>query len=137
MAQVTFTLSKRSLSRLEGVHPDLIRVVKRAIEISAVDFMVTEGVRTKEKQEQLIRAGASLTMHSRHLAVTNKCGLACAVDLAAMVNGEVRWDWPLYGVINDAMQKAAKELGVPIEWGGAWRTLKDGPHWQLPWKEYP
>lgn len=134
---MTFGLSKRSLSRLEGVHPDLVRVVKRAIQITAVDFTVTEGARTREKQEQLIRAGASLTLHSRHLPEANKCGLACAVDLAAMVGGEIRWDWPLYGVLNEAMQKAGKELGVPIEWGGSWRTLKDGPHFQLPWKDYP
>jgi peptidoglycan LD-endopeptidase CwlK len=134
---VSYVLSKRSLSRLEGVHPDLVRVVKRAIQLTAVDFMVTEGTRTKEKQEQLIRAGASLTMHSRHLPTANQCRLACAVDLAAMVDGEVRWDWPLYPALNEAMQKAGKELGVPIEWGGGWRTLKDGPHFQLPWKEYP
>lgn len=124
-----FTLSKKSLSRLEGVHDDLVRVVKRAIEITQIDFTVLEGVRSKTRQEQLVKAGASQTMRSRHLT-------GHAVDLGAYVAGSVRWDWPLYNQLADAMKKAAAELKVPIEWGGDWTTLKDGPHFQLPWKDY-
>lgn len=127
---MTYTLSERSLRRLEGVHPDLVRVVKRAIEITPVDFAVTEGLRTKEKQEQLVKAGASKTMRSRHLT-------GHAVDLAAVIGSEVRWDWALYSQIATAMKKAAYELDVPIEWGGDWKTFKDGPHFQLTWEEYP
>ncbi len=125
-----FVLSKKSLDRLTGVHPDLVRVVKRAIEITTVDFAVLEGVRSKARQEQLVKAGASQTMNSRHIT-------GHAVDLGAYVSGSVRWDWPLYHKIADAVKQAAAELGVPIEWGGDWRTFKDGPHFQLPHKEYP
>lgn len=127
---MTFRLSERSLRRLEGVHLDLVKVVKRAIEITPVDFAVTEGLRTKEKQEQLVKAGASKTLRSRHLT-------GHAVDLAAVIGSEVRWDWALYPQIANAMKKAAYELDVPIEWGGDWKTFKDGPHFQLTWDEYP
>ena len=125
-----YVLSKKSLDRLTGVHPDLVRVVKRALEITTVDFAVLEGVRSKSRQEQLVKAGASQTMNSRHLT-------GHAVDLGAYVSGSVRWDWPLYYKIADAVKQAADELGVPIEWGGDWRKFKDGPHFQLPHKEYP
>lgn len=127
---MSFILSERSIRRLEGVHPELVRVVKRAIEITPVDFAVTEGLRTKEKQEQLVKAGASKTMRSRHLT-------GHAVDLAAVIGSEVRWDWALYPQLANAMKSAANELNVPIEWGGDWKSFKDGPHFQLPWEQYP
>lgn len=127
---MTFKLSQKSIDRLSGVHPDLVSVVKRAIEVSEVDFAVLEGFRSKARQEQLVAAGASQTMNSRHLT-------GHAVDLGAMVSGTVRWDWPLYYKVADAMKKAAAELKVPIEWGGDWKKFKDGPHFQLPHKEYP
>lgn len=127
---MSYVLSKKSLDRLSGVHHDLVEVVKRAIEITEVDFTVLEGVRSKTRQEQLVKAGASQTMRSRHLT-------GHAVDLGAYVGGQVRWDWPLYYKIADAVKKAASELNVPIEWGGDWKTFKDGPHFQLPFKEYP
>ena len=127
---MTYNLSKKSRDRLAGVHPDLVKVVERAIEITEVDFAVLEGVRTKTRQEQLVKAGASQTMRSRHLT-------GHAVDLGAYVAGSVRWDWPLYHKIADAVKQAATELQIPIEWGGDWSMFKDGPHWQLPWKEYP
>lgn len=125
-----FRLSNKSIERLTGVHPDLVLVVRRAIEITEVDFTVLEGLRTKDRQRELLNAGATTTMNSRHLT-------GHAVDLGAWVSGSVRWDWPLYYKIADAMKQAAKELNIPIEWGGDWRTFKDGPHWQLPWKGYP
>jgi peptidoglycan L-alanyl-D-glutamate endopeptidase CwlK len=127
---VTFALGARSLARLDGLHPDLVRVVKRAIGITPVDFTVLEGLRTLARQRQLVKAGASQTMNSRHLT-------GHAVDLGAYVAGSVRWDWPLYYKIAAAVKEAAKLEGVPIEWGGDWQRFKDGPHWQLPWKEYP
>lgn len=127
---MTFYLSQRSLMKLSGVHDDLVAVVKRAIEITEVDFGVTEGLRTAERQRELVARGASQTMRSRHLT-------GHAVDLVAYVGTEVRWDWPLYYKIADAMKEAATELGTPIDWGGDWKTLKDGPHYQLPWREYP
>lgn len=127
---MTYNLSKKSRDRLSGVHPDLVKVVERAIEITEVDFAVLEGVRSKTRQEQLVKAGASQTMRSRHLT-------GHAVDLGAYVAGSVRWDWPLYHKLAAAVKQAAAELQIPIEWGGDWTTFKDGPHWQLPWKEYP
>lgn len=123
-------LSPRSVQRLAGVHPDLVKVVARAMELTTVDFIVTEGKRTKARQAQLVTAGASQTMNSRHLT-------GHAIDLAAMVAGKVRWDWPLYYTLADAMKKAAAEVGVPIEWGGDWTSFKDGPHFQLPRAAYP
>ncbi len=120
-----FKLSQRSIDRLNGVHPDLVSVVKLAIERSDVDFMVTEGLRTKERQRELVAAGASKTMNSRHIT-------GHAVDLVAYVNG-IRWDWPLYEKIAKAMKQAAYELNIKIEWGGDWKSFKDGPHFQIPW----
>ena len=124
-----YKLSQRSLNNLNGVHPDLIAVVKRAIEITSVDFAVIEGVRTIERQKELFSRGASKTMRSRHLT-------GHAVDLAAWVGG-IRWDWPLYYKIAEAMKTAARELNVSLEWGGDWKTFKDGPHFQLSWADYP
>ena len=127
---MSFKLGKRSRKRLEGVHPDLVKVVERAIQITKVDFTVLEGMRTLTRQRALVRKGASKTMNSRHLT-------GHAVDLGAWVDGTVRWDWPLYYEIEKAMKQAARELKVPIEWGGDWRSFKDGPHYQLPWRGYP
>lgn len=127
---MSFKLSQKSLDRLSGVHQDLVDVVKRAIEITECDFTVLEGVRSVARQEQLVKAGASQTMKSRHLT-------GHAVDLGAMVNNSVRWDWPLYDKIALAMKAAAIEKQVAIEWGGDWRTFKDGPHFQLTFEEYP
>lgn len=125
-----FILSRRSLKNLEGVHEDLVKVVRRALEITEVDFTVIEGVRSYEKQAQLLKTGATRTMNSRHLT-------GHAVDLAAWVNGKIDWTWSYYCTIAEAMKTAAKELGVSVEWGGDWVTFKDGPHFQLSWKEYP
>lgn len=125
-----FRLSNRSLGRLAGVHDDLFAVVERAIQISEVDFTVLEGLRSESRQRELVQAGASTTMNSRHLT-------GHAVDLGAWVTGGIRWDWPLYHKIAAAMKQAADELGVAIEWGGDWKTFKDGPHFQLPWNQYP
>jgi peptidoglycan L-alanyl-D-glutamate endopeptidase CwlK len=134
---MTYSLGQKSLSRLNGVHPDLVKVVKRAIEITEIDFTVLEGVRTMARQRELVASGASKTLKGRHIPDNNKNGFGCAVDLGAFVGGKIEWSWPLYAKLNDAMQKAAKELGIPIEWGGHWTSLKDGPHFQLPWREYP
>ena len=125
-----YKLGARSKQRLKGVHEDLIKVVERAIEISTVDFTVLEGLRTPERQKTLMESGASQTLNSRHIT-------GHAVDLGAWVDDQVDWSWPLYAKINAAMQEASKQVGVQIEWGGGWRTFKDGPHFQLPRKEYP
>jgi peptidoglycan L-alanyl-D-glutamate endopeptidase CwlK len=125
-----YKLGPRSVQRLKGVHPDLVRVVERAIEITTVDFTVLEGLRTPERQKALLEAGASQTLNSRHIT-------GHAVDLGAWVGDEVRWDWPLYHKIAAAMKEAARQLGVAVVWGGDWRTFKDGPHFELNRKSYP
>lgn len=127
---MTFVLGPRSKTRLKGVHPDLVKVVERAIKISEIDFAVLEGLRTPERQKILVAAGASQTLNSRHIT-------GHAVDLGAWVEDEVRWDWPLYAKINAAMQQASKLVGAPIVWGGGWRSFKDGPHFELDRKAYP
>ncbi len=127
---MSFKLGKRSLSNLEGVHPDLVKVVNRAIELTQVDFTVIEGLRTKERQAQLLKEKKTTTKNSRHLT-------GHAVDLAAWVDGTVSWDWKHYYKIAEAVKQAASELKIPIEWGGDWKRFKDAPHWQLPWSKYP
>ena len=125
-----FRLGTRSRARLIDVHPDLVRVVERAIQITPVDFTVLEGRRTPDRQAQLVTAGASQTMNSRHLT-------GHAVDLGAWIDGEVRWDWPLYYKIADAMKKAAHELDVKIVCGVDWKKFPDGPHHELNRQFYP
>ncbi|WXL27748.1 M15 family metallopeptidase [Ectopseudomonas mendocina] len=137
-----FQLSRRSEQRLEGVHPDLQGVVRLAITLTEVDFSVTEGVRTAERQKVLVAKGASTTTNSRHIpkkpAARPELGaVSHAVDLAAMIGTEVRWDWPLYHKLAEAMKTAASKLKVPIVWGGDWKTFKDGPHFELDRKFYP
>jgi peptidoglycan LD-endopeptidase CwlK len=122
-------LNARSIARLQGVHPDLERVVQRCAADGA-EFVVTEGLRTIERQRQLLAKGATHTLHSRHLT-------GHAVDLGALVDREIRWDWPLYTLLAKAMKAAAAAERVPIEWGGDWATFPDGPHFQLPFALYP
>jgi len=123
---MAYQLGLRSKQRLSGVHPDLVAVVKRAIEISEQDFSVTEGIRNIDRQRQLVATGKSTTMNSRHLT-------GHAVDL---VPHPVSWDWEYFYPIADAMKEAAKELKVDLEWGGDWKSFPDGPHFQLSWKKY-
>ncbi len=125
-----FKLGKRSIERLQGVHPDLVRVVERAIDLTPVDFTVLEGLRSPERQQTLVASGASQTLNSRHVT-------GHAVDLGAWVDNQVDWSWPLYHQIANAMKAAATELGIPIVWGGDWKTFKDGPHFELDRRYYP
>ena len=108
-----FRLSTRSMSRLEGINPDLITLVTEAIKLTKVDFGVTCGMRTVEEQEKLVASGASQTMKSKHLE-------GRAVDLVAYVGSSVTWQLNMYDDLADSMAKAAKDLGVPLKWGAAW-----------------
>lgn len=121
---MSFKLGNKSLKNLSGVHPDLVRVVKQAIILTPIDFAVTEGVRTIERQKMLVESGASRTMNSQHL-------VGRAVDLAAFVDGKVSWDLPLYHKLAQAMKAAANYCMVEIKWGGDWENFKDCPHFEL------
>lgn len=123
-------LDKISEQRLQGVHPDLVKVVRLCAQHTGLPFRVTEGLRTVQRQRQLYAAGASKTMRSRHLT-------GHAVDLVAMPGGKVSWAWPLYDRLANEMEQAARDLKIPVEWGGSWTRFRDGVHWQLPWKDYP
>ena len=125
-----YKLGARSKQRLKGVHDDLVKVVERAIEITTVDFTVLEGLRDPERQKALYESGASQTLNGRHIT-------GHAVDLGAWVDGEVRWDWPLYHKIAAAMKEAAKQLGIKIVCGADWKSFPDGPHFELDRKAYP
>lgn len=111
-----YKLGQRSLAELDGVHHDLIRVIKRAIEITPIDFSVIDGLRTIEEQRAYVASGASQTMNSRHLS-------GHAVDLAAYIGNKVRWEAELLCKVAVAMREAARECNVPIRWGGNWDVL--------------
>nr|WP_191295150.1 M15 family metallopeptidase [Achromobacter xylosoxidans] len=123
------------MDRLVGVHPDLAEIVQLAIQRTTVDFTVVEGVRTLERQREYVARGASQTMASYHLAQED--GLSHAVDLAPLIDGVIPWsNWQAFAGLAQVVKACAAELGVPVEWGGDWKTLKDGPHFQIPrgWK---
>jgi peptidoglycan L-alanyl-D-glutamate endopeptidase CwlK len=125
-----FSFGKRSQERLQGVHPDLVKVLEEAIKESPLDFSITEGLRTKERQKALFDAGKSQTMNSRHL--TGK-----AVDIAVIKDGEVTWDLKYYQLVADHIKKIAKDMKIDIVWGGDWQSFKDGPHFELHRSVYP
>lgn len=152
-----YKLGKKSKAELKGVHPDLVAVVERAIELSVQDFSVHDGIRTFEQQKALVERGASKTLNSRHIS-------GHAVDLVPYIGGKLRWEWePIYQIA-EAVRVAAGQQGVPIRWGGVWdrmltehdeppedlvtdyvarrrsvgkRAFIDGPHFELPRSEYP
>lgn len=144
-AATGFVLGERSRERLTDVHPYLVKVVERAIELTPYDFAVSEGVRDKARQSMLVKRGSSLTLYSKHLVQGD--GFGHAVDLVAVgdldgdgdVDAQDRdktWDHEIYRSIAWAMDEAAKELGVRIRWGGTFKTRKgepyfDGPHFEL------
>lgn len=132
---MTIILSEKSRIKLTGAHPDLAKVIERAAALSSIDFTVMEVTRTLARQKELVAKGASKTMKSRHLPGAD--GKSRAVDIAPLDGGQVSWAWPLYHKLAVVIKQAAKDAGVPIEWGGDWRSFKDGPHWQLPWGAYP
>ena len=123
--------SNRSLGNMKGIHPDLRRVMDRALQESPLDFIVIEGLRTKERQRQLVAQGASRTMNSRHLT-------GHAVDLLPIgLDGRAAFDWPLYHKLAPAVKAAAEAEGVQIVWGGDWQSFRDGPHFELDRHVYP
>ena len=122
-----YKLGTRSKQSLSGVHVDLVAVVEKAIEITEVDFSVIEGIRHIERQRQLVKAGKSTTLNSRHIT-------GHAVD---MVPYPVDWeDLERFELMAKAMKLAAEELEIPIVWGGDWKSFYDAPHFELDRKKY-
>lgn len=153
----SYKLGKASSKELQGVHADLVAVVARAIQLTTQDFSVHDGIRTLAEQQKLVAQGASTTLDSRHLT-------GHAVDLVPYINGKLRWEWEPIHAIADAVRVAARELDIPLRWGGAWdinftastestedlvalygarrraaglRVFIDGPHFELPKAVYP
>lgn len=130
MNRPKYRLSNRSIANLQRVHPDLVACVVLAMyQYTEIDFMVIEGLRTDDRQRIYFEEGVTWTMNSKHLL--QKDGTAHAVDLAPIIDGAVPWnDWSKFEQVNDAMVKAAEQVGTMISWGGNWKH-KDGPHFQL------
>lgn len=147
-----FAFGKGSLDKLVGVHPDLVRVLKRAISISPIDFKVIEGVRTPERQKQLYAQGrtkpgpkVTWTLNSNHF-VNPATGFGHAVDLLP-----APYDWKLedpkstpemddnFAIMARAVLKAAELEKVALRWGANWDGDKqwrekgetDNPHFEL------
>lgn len=116
--------------KLQGLHPHLVALVN-ALNAKDENFCVVQGLRSKETQAKYFKKGASQTLNSRHLT-------GHAVDIVPLVDGKPEHEnWTYFYPLAETMKETAAELKIPIEWGGDWQTLKDGAHWQLPWKEYP
>lgn len=115
---MSFTLGPKSIAELKGVHPLLVECVHRALARSVVDFGVHDGLRTPTEQREYVRTGVSTTMNSMHLP--QRDGFSHAVDLVPYINSKLRWEWdPIYRIAA-AMHSAAKELKLPLRWGGVW-----------------
>lgn len=125
-----FTFSSRSESNLEGVHPGLTQIARRALELSPIDFGITEGLRSYTRQTQLFKSGKSQTLNSRHLT-------GHAIDIIAYPTLSGSWDFSDYELIAIAFKQAARELNISVEWGGDWTSFKDGVHFQLPYDVNP
>jgi peptidoglycan L-alanyl-D-glutamate endopeptidase CwlK len=124
-----FKFGTRSLSNLVRVHEDLQKVMHKSIATSPYDFTITEGLRSPGRQQKLVDEGRSTTMNSRHLT-------GHAIDLAVLVGGKVIWDMKEYQELALHIKAVAKELEVPIVWGGDWNSLVDAVHYELDRKVY-
>ncbi len=157
MKEQKYHLSQTSKDRLQGVHPDLVKLVEQAIRSTKIDFMVGEGLRSLERQKELVKDNKSHTLKSRHLT-------GHAVDLWLLPNNKITWEASAYQVLAKTMKQAAEQLEIPLQWGGVWdkklsalsdnmaeeteqyrqrraqqgkTAFFDGPHFQLPWSDYP
>lgn len=122
--------SEKSINNLKNIHPDLVQLAFKALELSTIDFSITEGVRSIERQKQLVKEGKSQTLNSRHLS-------GHAIDVFAYPTSSGSWEFKYYQDIATAFKMASATLDIPVEWGGDWKPFCDGPHFQLPWKKYP
>ena len=127
---MVFTFGKRSLNNLDGVDPQLVELAKVALQVSSVDFMVIEGLRSRDRQRELVSKGLSKTMNSKHLT-------GRAIDI---VPHPVDWnDWSRFVKVYEAFIEASKLTGIKFRWGGDWNMngsyrdekFLDGPHFEL------
>jgi len=154
-----FKFGTKSLSKLEGVHPDLVEIMKLAVSKSTIDFGISEGVRSKSRQALLVKSGASTTMNSKHI-IQESTGFSHAVDMYTIVDGRACWELDTYALAGEAIVKSAKKLGINnLSWGACWhikdvagcnmacsdmiqdyistrskqgrKIFMDAPHWQL------
>ena len=116
--------SERSLAKLQGVDPRLVKVAELALQRSPFDFGITEGLRDLQTQKNYVHEGKSRTMNSKHLE-------GRAIDFVVYINGKANWDLENYQKVAQVFKQVAAEEGVQIEWGGDWKSFKDGPHIQL------
>ena len=124
--------------KLKSLHPDLIRVLEAWRANTHLRCRILETERSAEQQRINVAKAVSQTTRSRHVRANNRNGFVCAVDIGVMKSAtQLSWQWPDYSYLAREVKAAAHRVGVPIEWGGDWRTLKDGPHFQLPRKDYP
>lgn len=124
-----YKFGTKSKERLATVHPDLQKLFNAAISTSPYDFSITEGVRSLERQKELLEAGKSTTMNSRHLKGN-------AVDIAVFVEGKLTWDFKYYKEVSDHIKALSKVMQIPIVWGGDWKSFIDGVHYELDRKFY-
>ena len=125
MEKITkWRFSKRSLNNIKGIDYRLIILVGLMLEYSPYDFVVTEGLRTKERQAQLVKEGKSKTMNSRHI-------VGKAFDIAILIDNKITWDLKYYQEFGKVILQLAERLGFPIECGCFWKNFIDGPHIQI------
>jgi peptidoglycan L-alanyl-D-glutamate endopeptidase CwlK len=128
---MTWIFTQRSEERLNDIHPELTKIVRLALSLSPLDFVVIEGRRSRARQRALMAIGASRTQRSRHIT-------GHAVDLGPWINGAIPWDdWKAFEQVARAMKQAAWQLNIPLTWGGDWVNFRDGPHFELPREAYP
>lgn len=138
---MVYNFSQTSLNRLNGVHPNLVKVMKEAIKNSPFDFMITQGLRTVKDQQALYAKGRTLpggkvtncdgvVKKSNHQAKVD--GYGYAIDFAIWENGAINWnDSKKYIVVANHIIETGKRLGILIESGAFWKSFKDYPHIEL------
>lgn len=123
------SLDDASVRRLAGVDPRLVSLVHEAFNLSEVPFIITEGVRSPERQGYLFASGKSRTLRSKHILQDD--GFGHAVDVACLVNGKISWEWKYYEIVANAFKRASYARFTPIAWGGNWEKFPDGCHFEL------
>ncbi|MDR3259007.1 MAG: M15 family metallopeptidase [Fusobacteriaceae bacterium] len=131
---MAYKFGKRSTENLKNVDARLVKIMLESIQDSPYDFIITEGLRSLERQKQLKKEGKSQTLKSYHLDNPKTPNIIDAMAVDIMVydkNNKVTWDFKYYKEVADHIKKIVKKLGYKITWGGDWKTFKDGPHFQL------